>query len=315
MIRPTLVNQVLQLLTRHGFTYQSFVDSNSSFDIIARQQNIVLILKVLSNIDSLRNEHARDLQKLTHVFNAHSLIIGEKTKVFELQANVLYERYGIPVLSLQGLESLLLQKMPTQRSFKGKNIVELDVNKLRAEREARELTLKDLSERAGISLESLHRYEHGSPAQLEVAEKLEEILHAKLIRGINVFEHAYPISEISQKAQQDPLSINALEQLKELGLKLSVFERAPLTAAAADEHRLLISHIDDTHHAAKKAMQLEKTQHVTKQPGLIVTRSTKKLHVNNVPILQEDEISTFSNVKDMMKMVNARRENKKKDKK
>jgi putative transcriptional regulator len=248
------------------------------------------------------------------VFNAHSLIIGEKTKVFELQSNVLYERYGIPVLSLNGLESLLQQKMPVQRSFKGKNIVELDVNKLRAEREARELTLKDLSERAGISLESLHRYEHGSPAQLDVAEKLEEILHAKLIRGINVFEHTYPVSPISEKAQNDPLSINALEQLKELGLKLSVFERAPLTAAAA-EHQLLISHIEDTHHAAKKAMQLQKTQHVMKQPGLIVTRSKKKLHVNNVPILHEEEISTFTNVKDMMKMVNARRENKKKDKK
>jgi putative transcriptional regulator len=313
MMRPNLVENVLHLLHQHGFTYQSFVDSNSSFDIIARQQNIVLILKVLSNIDSLRVEHARDLQKLTRVFNAHSLIIGEKTKVFELQSTVLYERYGLPVLSLQGLESLLQQRMPVQRSFKGKNIVELDVNKLRAEREARELTLKDLSERAGISLESLHRYEHGSPAQLDVAEKLEQILHTKLIRGINVFEHAYALSDISQKAQDDPLSINALEQLKELGLKLSVFERAPLTAAAS-EHHLLISHIEDTHHAAKKAMLLEKTQHVMKQPGLIVTRSKKKLHVNNVPVLQEEEISTFSNVKDMMKMVNERRETKKKDK-
>ncbi|MBM3282250.1 MAG: helix-turn-helix domain-containing protein [Candidatus Diapherotrites archaeon] len=312
MIRPTLLERVLQLLREYGFTYQSFFDSNSSFDIIARQQNIVLILKVLSNIDSLRAEHARDLQKLTHSFNAHSLVIGEKTKVFELQNNVLYERYGLPVLSLKGFELLLQQRMPAQRSFKGKNIVELDVNTLRKEREARDLTLKELSERAGISLESLHRYEHGSPAQLDVAEKLEEILHAKLIRGINVFEHCYPLVE---RAEQNPLSINALDQLRELGLKLSVFERAPLTAAAEDEHRLLISHVEDTHHAAKKAMQLEKTQHVVKQPGIIVTRSRKNLHVNNVPILREEEISTFSNVKDMLKTMNERRESRKKEKK
>ncbi len=312
MMRPSLVEQVFSLLREHGFTYQSFVDSNSSFDIIARQQNIVLILKVLANIDSLRAEHARDLQKLTHVFNAHALIIGEKTKVFELQRDVLYERYGIPVLSAEGFQSLLQQRMPVQRSFKGKNIVELDVNTLRKEREARALTLKELSEQVGVSLESLHRYEHGSPAQLDVAEKLESILHAKLIRGINVFEHHYPLVE---RAEENPLSINALDQLRELGLKLSVFERAPLTAAAEDEHRLLISHIEDTHHAAKKAMQLEKTQHVVKQPGIIVTRSRKNLHVNNVPILREEEISTFSNVKDMMKMVNERRETRKKEKK
>lgn len=303
MMRPNLVNQVLNLLQKHGFTYQSFVDSNSSFDIIARQQNIVLILKVLSNIDSLRPEHARDLQKLTHVFNAHSLIIGEKTKVFELQANVLYERYGLPVLSLQGLEFLLQQRMPVQRSFKGKNIVELDVNKLRAEREARELTLKDLSERAGISLESLHRYEHGSPAQLDVAEKLEEILHAKLIRGINVFKHTYPASEISEKAQNDPLSINALEQLKELGLKLSVFERAPLTAAA-EEHHLLISHVKEHQNPAKKTLLLEKTLSVVKQPGMILSSSKKSIRHSHVPVVNVDEITTFSNVHDILNAVN-----------
>lgn len=310
MIRPTLVDQVLQLLHANGFTFQSFMDSNSSFDIIARRQNMVLILKVLSNIDSLRAEHARDLQKLSHVFNANSLIVGEKTKVFELQRNVLYERYGLPVLSLDGFSALLQQKMPVQRSFKGKNIVELDAEKLRAQREARALTLKDLSERAGISLESLHRYEHGSPAQLDVAEKLEEILHAKLIRGINVFEHAYGNRELSN----DPLSNNVLEQLRDLGLKLSVFERAPLTAADA-EQRLLISHVENPHAAVKKALLLEKTQHVTQHPGIIVTRSRKKLHVNNVPVLHEEEISTFSNVKDMMRMVHERRETKKKERK
>jgi putative transcriptional regulator len=312
MMRPTLLEKVMHVLREHKFTYQSFVDSNSSFDIIARQQNIVLILKVLSNIDSLRVEHARDLQKLTHVFNAHALIIGEKTKVFELQNDVLYERYEIPVLSIQGFQSLLQQRMPVQRSFKGKNIVELDVNVLRKEREARELTLKELSEQVGISLESLHRYEHGSPAQLDVAEKLEQILHTKLIRGINVFEHHYPLVE---RAEENPLSISALDQLRELGLKLSVFERAPLTAAAEEEHRLLISHIEDTRHAAKKAMQLEKTQHVVKQPGLIVTKSKRKLHVNNVPILHEEEISTFNTVKDMIKTMNERREIRKKEKK
>ncbi len=310
MDRHPLLNRVTSLLSHFGFTYQSFADSNSSFDLIARKQNVVLIVKVLSNIDSMRAEHARDLQKLTQVFNAHSLIVGEKTKVFDLHANVLYERYNLPVLSLQGFESLLSQRMPVQRSFKGKDVVELDSQKLRAEREALKLTLKELSERLGVSLESLHRYEHGFPAQLDVAERLEELLHTKLIRGINVFDYTYDTA-----TPKEPVSLpTALDQLEELGLKLSVFERAPLTAAGT-EHRLLISHVENPLNVTKRAYLLERTRKIVKQPGLIVTKLKKVTHVGNVPVLNEDELSTFSSIRDVLKTIGEKQNPKKHSKK
>ncbi len=306
MTRQTLLHSVTSALTTHGFTYQNFMHANSSFDLIARKQNIVLILKILSNIDALRADHARDLQKLSHVFHAHSLVIGERSKVFDLEPTVLYDRYDLPVLSLEGFESLLGARLPVQRSFKGKNSVELDAQRLREKREAAALTLKELSEKAGVSLETLHRYEHGFPAQMNVAEKLEKILHAQLIRGINVFDTYFE----KEKMENEPFSNSALEQLQDLGLKLSVFERAPVTAAGK-EHPILISHVENPRNATKKALLLEKTQRIVKQPGMIIASSTQKIHAGNIPMIREDELSTFSTVEDILLELKKQRKNQK----
>ncbi len=307
MTRETLLNQLKQRLFHHGFTYQDFSDSNSSFDLIARKQNLVLVMKVLSNIDSLRIEHARDLQKIGNAFHAHSLIIGEKSKVYQLDADVLYERYELPVLSLSGFEQLLESKLPTQKSFKGQNVVELDTELLRKQREANALTLKDLSQRAGISLESLHRYEHGQPAQLEAAEKLERLLNVRLIRGINVFQSL----ELKKEEEPAPTAQHSvLDQLQELGLKLSVFERAPLNAAAT-EHNLLISHAETRQNVRKKAISMEKTQTILKYPGLIITNESKRVDSGDIPLFRADEISTFSRAADILDEINSRRRERK----
>ncbi|MEK6821257.1 MAG: helix-turn-helix domain-containing protein [archaeon] len=300
MMRQNLYQKTIYELQSHGFSVETFFDSNSSFDVIARREELVLIVKILSNIDALRNEHATDLKKLARAFHAHPILIGEKSKVFHLDPHTLYERYDVPVLSIEGFEALLDSQLPLMRSFKGKNVVELDAEKLRAEREAHAYTLKSLSEKAHVSSESLHRYEHGSPADLDTAQRLEKILSTKLIRGINVFEAAtYPPA-----LENEPVLNDALEQLRDLGLKLSVFQRAPLTAAGVEEHPLLISHAETKKLAAKKAVLLKKTQRIVHQPGFILSHETTRSM--DVPVVNVDELSTFSNIEDVLHVLRER---------
>ncbi len=309
MLREKLYEEVVAALAQRGFDTKSFVDVNSCFDVIARKQGLVLILKILSNIDALRPEHAQELHKLAHAFNASPLIVGERSKAHELHAAVLYERYDLPVLSLQGFVSLLEQQLPMEKSFKGKSVAVLDAQKLREEREASEMTLKELSEKAHISIESLHRYEKGAPASMDVAEKLEKILHTKIIQGINVFE----LPEIPQKLE-DKIEIpynSALEQLHELGLKLSVFSHAPLTAAGR-EKPLLISQSENDSTLKRKAYLLSRTQSIVRQPGVIITKHSKHVSVENIPIMHEEELSTFSSVEDIMKALREKKYAKKK---
>jgi putative transcriptional regulator len=301
MTRTELFEKAVLLLTRHGFSIQSFYESNVCFDLIARKQSLILVLKILINIDALRNEHAQDLHKIATAFGAHAIVIGEKSKVYELQPRVLYDRYELPVLSIRGLELLLDYKMPLERSFKGKSVVELDFEKLKEQRQAARLTQKALSQKAHISLESLYRYEQGSPAQLEAAQKLEEILGTNLIQGINVFETAKEHSFVNEK----PLENEALSQLQDMGMKLSVFERAPLKASGT-EHQLLISQIESKKEFPRKSYLLEKTQQIIKRPGLILTKNTEWTHRAHIPAIAEEELSTFSTIEDMLKTLHKR---------
>ncbi len=301
MIREKLYEEVISALMQRGFDVKSFIDVNSCFDLIARKQGLILILKVLSNIDSLRPEHAQELHKLAHAFHASSLIVGERSKTQELLPSVLYERYELPALSLKGFVSLLDQELPMEKSFKGKSVAILDAEKLREERESREMTLKELSQKAQVSLESLYRYEKGAPTSMEVAEKLERILHTKLIQGINVF--AMP--EISPKLEEKIPYNSALEQLHALGLKLSVFEHAPLTAAG-NEKKLLISQTENDSTLKRKAFLLSRTQSIVRHPSMIIAQKSKHLHVNDIPVIQEDEISTFSSIEDILQTLRER---------
>ena len=67
----------------------------SCFDLVARKDEQLILVKILSNIDALTEEDALALQMVAHFFNATPLIIGNKTRRGELDSGVVYKRYGV----------------------------------------------------------------------------------------------------------------------------------------------------------------------------------------------------------------------------
>ena len=130
-MREAILAKTIELLKQKGFSVESFLQSNSCFDIAAKKGSLTFAIKVLENIDSLREEQCSELKKMSGLFNAVSLVIGEKTKAFRLKENEVYERYGIKVMNLPGFENLLEGVFPSIKYFKGKKIVELDSEELR----------------------------------------------------------------------------------------------------------------------------------------------------------------------------------------
>ena len=96
-MRETILIKAGAMLKEHGFSVENFAHSNTCFDLVAKRPDITLVLKVFNNIDALRDEHALELRKISALFNATVLIIGEKSKAFSLKKGVLYERLGLTV--------------------------------------------------------------------------------------------------------------------------------------------------------------------------------------------------------------------------
>ncbi|AJF59694.1 MAG: helix-turn-helix domain-containing protein [Candidatus Diapherotrites archaeon] len=305
-MRELALAQITSMLIRKGFLVSSFFHSNNCFDIAARHSSLVLLIKIYSNIDSIRQEQGEELGKLSNALNANALIIGEKTKAFKLKDEVVYERYGIPVLTISSFKKFLEKEMPSVKYFKGRKIVELDAEKLVQKRKNMGLSREELAEKVGAAPESIHRYEKGSASTLETAEKLEGALKTSLIKEVNLFEKKFSGADIFDKQLDEPM----LSKVQRLGLDLALFEHAPFKAFSHPTDSLLISIGKGEHEIRHRALKLAKTKGILESHLMILAKESKKKSVESIPVVEEEELESLSKPKDLMKIIKAREKKK-----
>jgi len=305
-LRETIILRAIALLKEKGFMVEHFPHSNACFDLAARRADSALVVKVFNNIDALREEHAGELRKIAVLFNAAALIIGEKSKAFGLRDSVLYERHGIMALSLRSFRDLLEQKFPAVRYFKGKEIVELDSQQLRSRRKEMGLTLSELAEKIGSTIESVYRYEKGASTSLATAEKLEDALDTVLVRQINLLQMERGKKGAGEKFYGGPIGDEALEKVRDLGVEMAFFNHAPFRAYSQPSEGLLIGRGKQKACLEAKALELGKARRVLKGKPVIITQETRFSRIAEVPVVSEEELGTLSKFKDLMKLIRER---------
>lgn len=305
-MRETILLRALAMLRERGFAVESFAHSNTCFDLVAKRPDLTLVLKVFNNIDSLREEHASELRKIAALFNAAVLIIGEKSKAFRLRKGILYERLGLTVLNLQSLQGLLDEAFPSVKYFKGKSIVELDSEKLRAKRKQLGLTLQQLAEKIGSTIESVHRYEKGASASLSTAEKLEDALAVNLVRKINLFEEQKALEKRGKELFEETIEDKALGKVHDLGVKVAVFKHSPFKAYAQPKESLLIGKASAGPEIKRKAVELSKTKRAFQGKPLIISKQLRYRQISHIPVIAEEELDSLSKFKDLMRLIRER---------
>ncbi|MBN2126937.1 MAG: helix-turn-helix domain-containing protein [Candidatus Diapherotrites archaeon] len=296
-MRESILLNAYEFLSLKGFEVKTF--SNNCFDLIARKENNSFIIKVLSNIDSFRAEQANELLKLSDLFNAVPLIIGEKSKAFDLKNSVVYERHGINVITMNSFTELIQENYPLTKSFKGRDSVELDYVKLRNARKNLNLSYRELAEKMNSSIESIYRYEHGANASVDAAKKLEEILNERLIKEIDVLKK--PKTEISFESETNDES---LQKVSDLGIKMSLFHHSPFKAVT--KSKILIQKGTGKKDLIKKAGELSKTKHLLSDNSMILTKEFSQKSIYSVPVIEEEELESLSKKKDLIELIKER---------
>lgn len=309
-MREQLILEAISLLRSRGFAVSPFLHSNICFDIIAKKGAETLILKVFENIDAVHEEQAIELQKLSAIFNSTILILGNKSKAFELKGNVIYERYGISTISIKTLENFLNGKMPSVNYFKGKEIVGLDSEKLRDSRQKMNLPYSAVAKKIGTTIESIYRYEKGAKCSLETAKKLEDFYDCRVIKEIELFERK-PVDE--RKIFENQTDSIALEKIKKLGAKIAVFQHAPFKALSSPEDKILIEEGKNKQEIKRKAQNLEKTKAIISSHSVIISKNPAngKKSLLQSAIIEEEELGTMTRFKDFIELVKEREKSKK----
>ena len=143
LTRSQMLHNIENLLTSQGFKTSDIYDQGS-FDIVARKNLLILLLKTFLNIDSINEQNAHEMKQLANIFLASPIIIGEKSRNGVLEEGVIYERYDIPTIGFDTLKNMILyNEYPEILADRGGYFVKIDGNVIKQYREEYSMSLKD----------------------------------------------------------------------------------------------------------------------------------------------------------------------------
>ena len=288
-----MIEQLIREL--EGAGYKCFVplEKKSCFDIAARSGDRFLLLKVFTNIDSLREAQARDLKALAGSLSATPIVIGEKSKAYELNTGLVYDRYGVNVVSMETFTQLLRGYLPKKRFYKGRVLAEIDAKKLES------VSPTELAKELGVTREAIYSYRHGTRVEFEKALEMERILNEPLIKGINPF---------SVPKRESPVLTGYLQKMHSLGFDVAPVHRG-FDAIAKEKESLLMDSERSEAYAKRKAKFVTKAADFFDSHPVIVMESSRH-EVKGVPVVREKEIREAASAEELTDLVKKRKKEK-----
>lgn len=311
LTRSQLLQNIENLLKSQGYKTSDIYDQGS-FDIVARKNLLILLLKTFQNIDSINERNAYEMKQLSNIFLASPIIIGEKSRNGYLEEGVIYERYDIPTIGFDTLKNMILyNEYPEILADRGGYFVKIDGNVIKQYREEYSLSLKDLADLAHVSRATMYKYENEIVrANTETAMILEEILNTKVTLDIDLLKQPKK-EDIEYNNSEDTLD------LSKLGYGVVSTNKSPFDAVAkmksSDNESPLMANVEKnrTEKTLKRmAIPLKDLSMVTtSEPVFIINNEKIKESIGTIPVIKSWELKEFENSKELLKMIRERKEN------
>jgi len=301
--RQILLFRVIETLEDQGYTCsESCFLGNTCLDLFARKGEKLLILKVVSNIDSVTESQAREMLKAASLLGASPVIIGLRRRLGSLEDGVVYRRKGVNAISLETFSRALLGEMPEAESSRGGYFVNLNHEVLRRLRKSLRLSRKEVAEEAGVTPRMLYDYERAkSKASLEVAGKLEEIFSAKVSEGIDIFS----VPELPEDLNCSGDSL--LTRLSSLGLEVFPARKAPFSGLIKDKKEVLLTRkLTLPVKAIKHKITLLKSIAETAETRAFLVSRDKKKNIMGLPNIKEKEIEEMEEASELFEILEER---------
>ncbi|MDP2841960.1 MAG: transcriptional regulator [Candidatus Methanoperedens sp.] len=313
MNKELLINRAIAILGKAGFIVSERCDIRPrSFDIAARRDNLLLLIKVISNIDGLNEETIREMQFLSKHLHGYPLVIGEKTRDHALETCVVYFRYGVPAFDINTMQDYLIENIPPLiYAEHGGLYVNLEGTILKNERISKNISLGALASLLGVSRRTISKYEEGEmAASVDVAMKLEEILDKGFSVAVDLFEKL----DSNEHGKQDNVEKeqNVFSTLKNMGFEVLPISQAPFDAVSQslnrhDETTILTGVGEYTKTIVKKAHLMSSISEVTlTQSVLIVHGASKTKNIDKTVLVEEKELKKIDDKDDFIELLQER---------
>jgi putative transcriptional regulator len=318
MDRKQLLGDIRETLVNAGFYVSDIYSMRPvGFDLVARRDNSLLIVKALINIDALSEDVARELKVLSDLLQGVALLIGERSGTGLLEEGVVYDRFGINSISSETLENYLLEGIPLEvYAAPGGLYVNLDREKLKKVRHEQSISLGSFARSIHVSRRTASMYEDGMNARVDVAYRMEGYLGAPIIQPIDILEvkeknKSLPLD--SKKSITVQVSADRFETfkneifsiLKNVGYKIIPMERCPFEAVSKNKERVLLTcvHRYDKK-LLRKAQFVTSISKVTEKHGVLITdKEVQKTNIEGTPLIFKEELKRIFKPEEMLELI------------
>lgn len=310
--RGDLLDAVRTELVAAGFDVSDRCDLRPvSFDIVARRDKDLLMVKVLANVDALGEAVAQEIKLLCKFLEARPVLVGLRAGNGQLEDGVVYARHDIPILTPGTLQAYLREgSAPMVYAAPGGFYVRMDGQALRRARDELRLSLGALAQHAGVSRRAIQMYEEGMSASIDAAMRLEDYLNAELIRPLHPFQQydpqAHPIPEGPPSG--DPMERLVRSMLEALGYEVRATARSPFHALAnAGDGPLLTGMGRDSPQLRRRARVVASVSTITGRPGFFVVERTTRTALEGTAVVSREELGSLHDPEKILQLILERR--------
>jgi len=284
-MKHSLVENVSIFLLKKGYTVKTL--TRTCFDIVARQGEQILLIKILEDSNSLMAKYADEMSKLAGYMSASPLIIAEKAGNM-LADNVVYTRFGFCTLNLNTFQNCIENKFPFIKRTNAGLIASLVGSRLKEKRESQGYSLSGLSKKIGVSSRMITKYENeGSEITISKAMKIYDIFGSSVFEKINVLS----FNEHSADSYKSDFS----KKYSELGFKASDIASAPFDIIAKKQGEIILTEVGDN-----PSPQMQSLSKLIEAESLVIFKKKKP---KDFPAIKKEEFMGFDKSGELIKFL------------
>lgn len=305
-----LLKKVKDILASAGFYVIVPTVGTHLFDIIARRDQQLVLIKVAPNVVALKKPTVHALISLAKYLGASPIIVGIRYQSGEMCPGVVYRRFGAHVISVETLEEILLHGLPPLvLAAPGGAFVQLDGDKLRRLRVERKISLGQMADAAGVSRKAIQMYEKGKCAMVEVAVRLEEFLGTPVAIPLDPFIYPENIEiKMSETAPDDKFERELYYSLTRLGFKVHPTKKCPFDAICKEDQKVLLSDFETGQISIKRLSVLSSVGKVAEKPSvLFIKKEITRKNIKGVPVVRKKDLDKISESSDLMLLIRERK--------
>lgn len=301
MSQERLLDMVISVMLTAGYEVSERCSLRPrSFDLIAGKGGGLIVIKVVSHIDSVSEEISRDLDAIARHLDASPLIIGERARDADLERGTVYVRYGIYAISPATLYDFLVERVPPLiYAQPGGLYVNINGEMLKDLRKKHQYSLGDLARHLGVSRRTISKYEDGMSTTLDIAIQLEELFDDAVVEAIDLLSYVPTTSETVEGPVSGPLA-----DFERMGVEVHQMHRAPFQALAVVQEERILTCFGTAQKTVRRAALVGNISQIAKTHAICVLSDyKKKKRIGRTLIIGEEHLQTLEDGADLMDMI------------